>query len=51
MDETPRIDAGKLRDFAEAAFTKVGMPKADAYLTAEPLVQSLAAGYFWGTAG
>jgi LDH2 family malate/lactate/ureidoglycolate dehydrogenase len=40
MDETPRIDAGKLRDFATAAFAKVGMPTADAELTADTLVQA-----------
>ena len=40
MDETPRIDAGKLRDFATAAFAKVGMPTADAQLTADTLVQA-----------
>jgi LDH2 family malate/lactate/ureidoglycolate dehydrogenase len=40
MDETPRIPAAKLRDFAAAAFEKVGMPEADARLTADTLVQA-----------
>ena len=40
MDETPRIDAAKLRDFAAASFERVGMPEADARLTADTLVQA-----------
>jgi LDH2 family malate/lactate/ureidoglycolate dehydrogenase len=40
MDETRQVNAGKLRDFAAAAFAKVGMPEADAHLTADTLVQA-----------
>jgi LDH2 family malate/lactate/ureidoglycolate dehydrogenase len=40
MDEVRQVNAGKLRDFAAAAFAKVGMPEADAHLTADTLVQA-----------
>jgi LDH2 family malate/lactate/ureidoglycolate dehydrogenase len=40
IDQTPWIDAGKLWDFAAAAFAKVGMPEGDAHLTADTLVQA-----------
>jgi LDH2 family malate/lactate/ureidoglycolate dehydrogenase len=40
MNETSRIEPERRRHFAAAAFETVGMPQADAQLTADTLVQA-----------
>src|SRR5687767_15832954 len=40
MTASPRIDAGRLLDFATAVYAGAGMPEADARLVADTLVQA-----------